>query len=165
MPYQTVDNTPTSFKIAIRENVSVNCILGMSFINAARLFIDSNDSVIESKLLQINPFEIIYKLSTKSSPNLVPRVEPSNKNLIIKQEIYHTQSYISSLSYQQETKGILKNGTNIKPNQQVLSIINQQNNTTLLPDLRQKCNAITSRSVEFGKCDNYVKTGIPANKI
>ena len=80
------------------KHVSVNCILGMSFVNSAKLVIDTSDGVIESKLLEVNPFQITYKTPSKSSPNLVPWSGQADKNLIVKREIEDAYIFVSSLS-------------------------------------------------------------------
>ena len=61
LPYMTINNSPTSLRISIRENVSVTCTIGMSFIKATKLVINTNDNVAERKLLAKKPFEILYK--------------------------------------------------------------------------------------------------------
>jgi hypothetical protein len=84
LDYQTASNQPVSIKFATGEDVSVNCLLGMSFIKAAKLIIDSHDNVVESKLLECEPFAIEYKQLMRSRPNLIQRNQPSTeKNLAV----------------------------------------------------------------------------------
>jgi hypothetical protein len=73
MPYMTNAGSPTSLKIACGKQVGVNAlVIGMSFMTAAKLVVDLDDNVIESKLLSCDPFPIIYKRPQRSMPNLVP---------------------------------------------------------------------------------------------
>jgi hypothetical protein len=98
LDYKTSTNQPISIKFATGEDVSVNCLLGMSFIKAAKLIIDSNDNLVESKLMECEPFPIEYKHPSRSSPNLVPRNQPSaEKNLTVINAI-ETQP-MSNLTY------------------------------------------------------------------
>jgi hypothetical protein len=57
LDYQTASNQPVSIKFATGKDASVSCLLGMSFIKAAKLIIDSHNNVVESKLLECEPFE------------------------------------------------------------------------------------------------------------
>jgi hypothetical protein len=72
MPYMTNAGSPTSLKIACGKQVGVNALIGTSFMTAAKLVIDLEDNIIESKLLSCDPFPIIYKRPQRSMPNLVP---------------------------------------------------------------------------------------------
>lgn len=72
MPYITTNNHSTSFSIAIGKNVAVNVLIGMSFITNAQLVIDSSDGVVEAKMLQCDPFDIIFKPATRGLPNAIP---------------------------------------------------------------------------------------------
>jgi hypothetical protein len=97
LDYQTSSNQPISIKFATGEDVSVNCILGMSFIKAAKLIIDSHDNLVESKLLECQPFPIQYKHPIRSKPNLVQRDQPSTeKNLTVINAIEEACAFIST---------------------------------------------------------------------
>jgi hypothetical protein len=61
MPYMTNAGSPTSLKVACGKQVGVNALIGMSFMTAAKLVVDLDDNIIESKLLSCDPFPIIYK--------------------------------------------------------------------------------------------------------
>ncbi len=97
LDYQTSSNQPISIKFATGEDVSVNCLLGMSFIKAAKLIIDSNDNLVESKLMECEPFPIEYKHPMRSRPNLIQRNQASTeKNLIIINAIEQACAFIST---------------------------------------------------------------------
>jgi hypothetical protein len=97
LDYQTSSNQPISIKFATGEDVSVNCLLGMSFIKAAKLIIDSHDNVVESKLLECEPFNIEYKQPMRSRPNLIQRDQPSaEKNLTVIAAIDEACAFIST---------------------------------------------------------------------
>jgi hypothetical protein len=72
MPFMTNAGSPTSLKVACDKQVGVNALIGMSFMTAAKLVVDLDDNIIESKLLSCDPFPIIYKRPQRSMPNLVP---------------------------------------------------------------------------------------------
>jgi hypothetical protein len=61
MPYMTNTGSPTSLKVACGKQVGVNALIGTSFMTAAKLVVDLDDNIIESKLLSCDPFPIIYK--------------------------------------------------------------------------------------------------------
>jgi hypothetical protein len=82
MPYITSAGSATSLKIACGKQVGVNALIGMSFMTAAKLVVDLNNNVIESKLLRCEPFPLIFKRPSKSMPTLgnetgtpVPRID------------------------------------------------------------------------------------------
>ena len=92
-----MSNQPISIKFATGEDVSINCLLGMSFIKAAKLIIDSNDNLVESKLMEYKPFPIEYKHPMRSCPNLIQRNQPSaEKNLTVINAIEEACVFISS---------------------------------------------------------------------
>jgi hypothetical protein len=72
LPYMTTAGSPTSLKIACGKQVGINVLIGMSFMTAAKLILDLNDFVVESKLLDCEPFPVIFKRPQKSLPNLIP---------------------------------------------------------------------------------------------
>ena len=85
LPYSTRDGLPTSLKIAVGPHVAVNVTLGMSFMHAAKMVIDLNDDVIESKFLECSPFPITCKLPIVSEPNILPREEPTENPMLLTQ--------------------------------------------------------------------------------
>jgi hypothetical protein len=95
--YRTSSNQPVSIKFATGEDVSVNCLLGISFIKSAKMILDLHDNVVESKLLECEPFVIDYKLPCRSQPNLVQRKIPSaEKNLTVINAIEEACAFISN---------------------------------------------------------------------
>jgi hypothetical protein len=61
---------PTSFKVAIGDNVAVNTLIGMSMIRPAKFSLDLEDDVIDSGILNTEPFPVTYKQTSHSLPNL-----------------------------------------------------------------------------------------------
>jgi hypothetical protein len=97
MTYVTIGGAPTSLKIAIGKEVDVNVLIGMSFMTAAKLIVDLNDNVVESKLLSCKPFPIVYKRPQKSKPNLVPVTgNQSKKSLVVINAIEQAEAFISA---------------------------------------------------------------------
>jgi hypothetical protein len=70
MPYPSKQGHPTSFKVAIGDNVAVNTLIGMSMIRPAKFSLDLEDNVIDSGILDTEPFPVIYKQTNRSLPNL-----------------------------------------------------------------------------------------------
>jgi hypothetical protein len=100
MPYVTTNNHSTSFSIAIGKNVAVNVLIGMSFISNAQLVIDSADGVVEAKMLQCDPFDIIFKPATRGLPNAIPtEFQPD-------QAVFHTTNK-ETLELIRETRNFL----------------------------------------------------------
>ena len=82
LPYFTTEGSPTSIKFAVGEDVSVNCLIGMSFIQGAKLVLDLNDNVAESKVLDVEPFDLTFMAPSKTIPNIIPiDTEPADKTL------------------------------------------------------------------------------------
>jgi hypothetical protein len=82
MPYMTNAGSPrTSLKVACGKQVGVNALIGMSFMTAAKLVANLDDTIIESKLLSCDPFPIIYKRLQQSTPNLVPVTGNRSENV------------------------------------------------------------------------------------
>ena len=73
MPYFPKNNQSTSFSIAIGKDVSVNLLIGMSFIHNCQLVIDSSDSLVEAKMLDCEPFQLVYKPASRGEPNKIPQ--------------------------------------------------------------------------------------------
>jgi hypothetical protein len=73
MPYMTNAGSPTSLKVACGKQVGVNALIRMIYMAAAKLVVDLDNDIIESKLLSRDLFPIIYKSPhQRSMPNLVP---------------------------------------------------------------------------------------------
>jgi hypothetical protein len=81
LPYLTHQGSRTSVKFAVSNDVSVNCLLGMSFINQAKLVIDASDHVVKSKTINVEPLVIDYRPPGRSLPNIQPRNNPSSTSL------------------------------------------------------------------------------------
>lgn len=84
MPYVTSNHHPTSVSFAIGKQVAVNVLLGMSFIQTTKMIINMADGVVESKVLQCDPFDIIFKRATRSLPNKIP------EEFIPDQTVFHS---------------------------------------------------------------------------
>jgi hypothetical protein len=68
VPYLTHDGNTTSIIIATIPQVSVNAIIGLPFIKATGMIIDTVDNVIEAKRLVCKPFPIKFYHATKYLP-------------------------------------------------------------------------------------------------
>jgi hypothetical protein len=94
---QTSTGQPLSINVATGKDVSVKCLLGMSFIKATKLIIDSHDNVVESKLHECEPFDIECKHSMRSCPNLIQHNQPSaKKNLTAINAVDKVCAFIST---------------------------------------------------------------------
>ena len=97
LPYKTTSGQATSLKIAIGDDVSVNCLLGLSFIQTAHLILDSHNNVVESRILDVEPFPITYKTPQRCPPNLVPKTsQGESKSLAILGEIDVAEKFIKN---------------------------------------------------------------------
>ena len=88
-----MDGLPLSVKFAIGNDVSVNVILGTSFIKSAKMKIDFNNDVISSELLNSPPFAISYKQPSRGMPNIVNAEANSTSTLHIKSNINKLEKY------------------------------------------------------------------------
>jgi hypothetical protein len=103
MPYLTNNNHSTSLSIAIGKNVAVNVLIGMSFISNAQLIIDPSDKVAEAKMLQCQPFEIIFKQVSRGKPNPIPtEFKPDHAVFVAHEKIMDriraTREYVENYS-------------------------------------------------------------------
>jgi hypothetical protein len=103
MPLFTKTGEPTSVKVACGPGVSVNFIVGLSFIKSAGLSIDFNDGVVESKTLDCDPWNITYKTPSRGAPNLLPTDQESKKVLTadvanIMLAIQRAETFLSSIN-------------------------------------------------------------------
>jgi hypothetical protein len=69
MPYQSKAGNATSIKFALGKHVGVNSIIGNSTIRSAKMSMDVVDEVIDSGVLDTEPFEITYRRTNKRLPN------------------------------------------------------------------------------------------------
>jgi hypothetical protein len=69
MPFLTKEGHKTALKVALGCNVSVNTIIGMSMIRPAKLSLDLVDNVVESGILDTEPFPVIYRPTIQSAPD------------------------------------------------------------------------------------------------
>jgi hypothetical protein len=81
MPYPSKQGHPTSFKVAIGDNVAVNTLIGMSMIRPAKFSLDLEDDVIDSGILDTAPFPVTYKQTTRSMPNMASVTNSSEHTL------------------------------------------------------------------------------------
>jgi hypothetical protein len=108
MPLFTKTGEPTSVKVACGPGVSVNFIVGLSFIKSAGLSIDFNDGVVESKTLDCDPWHITYKIPSRGAPNLLPTDQDSKKILTAHQAnivlaIQRAETFLSSIDKEEES--------------------------------------------------------------
>ena len=68
MPYLTREGTNTTFLVACEPNVTVNCILGLPFIQATRMVIDAADNVADMRALETPPFPIDLRRAMCTEP-------------------------------------------------------------------------------------------------
>ena len=59
-----------SFKVVIGDNVAVNTLIGMSMIRPGKFSLNLEDNVIDSGVLDTEPFPVTYKQTNRSLPNL-----------------------------------------------------------------------------------------------
>jgi hypothetical protein len=69
MPFLTKEDHKTSLKIALGDNVSVNTIIGMPMIRPAKMSFDLIDNVVESGILDSEPFPVLYRPTIQSPPD------------------------------------------------------------------------------------------------
>jgi hypothetical protein len=68
----------------------------MSFLKEAKMIIDLNDDVVQSGLLDTDPFPIIHKRPSRSMPNLIPNEGSVDKALPIMASIIQAREYINN---------------------------------------------------------------------
>ena len=69
MPFLTKEGHKTTLNIALGNNVSVNTIIGMPMIRPAQLSFDLVDNVVESGILDTEPFPVIFRPTIQSAPD------------------------------------------------------------------------------------------------
>jgi hypothetical protein len=74
MPYLTWEGTNTTFLIACGPNVTVNCILGLPFIQATGMVIDTADNVADLRALDTPPFpiDLHHAMCTEPAVGAIP---------------------------------------------------------------------------------------------
>jgi hypothetical protein len=101
MPYYTADGGPTSLKVAIGKQVSVNLILGLTFLQATNTQIDLNDNVADCKLLSSKPFEIYMQAPACGLPRIIPLDGDHANNSLFTQtltQITECKSFINNIN-------------------------------------------------------------------
>lgn len=78
LPYNTTNGSKATLTIALGHNVSVNTILGMSTIKAAKINFDIDSNVFQSSVLDCPPFEIIFKPTSRNVPDLAQLQHDAN---------------------------------------------------------------------------------------
>jgi hypothetical protein len=76
-PHTSKQGHPTSFKVAMGDNIAINTLLGMSMICPAKFSLDLEDDVINSSILDTVPFPVTYKQTNRSLPNLASLTDSS----------------------------------------------------------------------------------------
>ena len=69
-PYVTKEGSPVTFKVALGNNVGVNTIMGLSTIKNAKMSLDLDAGVFEAGILSCDPFDIIFKPTSRGIPDL-----------------------------------------------------------------------------------------------
>eukprot|EP00978_Attheya_sp_CCMP212_P032070 scaffold123558_cov36-Attheya_sp.AAC.1 len=82
MPYQSKAGNATSIKFALGKHVGVNSIVGNSTIRSAKMSMDVVDKVIDSGVLDTEPFEITYRRTNKRLPNFAT-IDESGSNAFL----------------------------------------------------------------------------------
>jgi hypothetical protein len=90
LPYLTGDGNTTSIIIATGPQVSVNTIIGLPFIKATGMIIDTVNDVVEAKHLICEPFPIKFCRATKYVPAI-----PDDRAAINYIEFEEVQSIIA----------------------------------------------------------------------
>lgn len=82
MPCASKQGHPTSFKIAIGDNTAVNTLIGMSMICPAKFSLDLEDDVIDSGILNAEPFPVTYKQINRLLPNFAAGMSSGEDTLV-----------------------------------------------------------------------------------
>ena len=69
--YETEEGVETILKITIGNDVSVNALIVLSFIQSAKIKMDFVDNVIESNVLNTDPIEIKFMKPGRHMPKNV----------------------------------------------------------------------------------------------
>jgi hypothetical protein len=87
LPYTTRAGHRTTLKIALGKLVSVNTIIGMPIIGPAQLSLDLKDNVVESGILDCEPFPVTYRPTSQSKPDF-KAVHSDNTKLLTSKASY-----------------------------------------------------------------------------
>jgi hypothetical protein len=82
IPYDSKQGHPTSFKVAIGDNVVVNTLIRMSMIRPAKFSLDLEDNLINNRILDTEPFPVTYKQTTRSLSNTASVTNSSDHTLV-----------------------------------------------------------------------------------
>jgi hypothetical protein len=69
LPFPTMEGHRTTLKIALGKMVSVNTIIGMPMIGPAKLSLDLIDNVVDSGILDCEPFPVTFRPTSQSKPD------------------------------------------------------------------------------------------------
>ena len=83
MPYETEEGVETTLKIAIGNDVAVNALIGMSFIQSAKIKMDFVNNVIKSAVLNTDPIEIRYMKPGRHMPKNVHSGQDADASTLI----------------------------------------------------------------------------------
>jgi hypothetical protein len=92
MPFLTKEGHKTTLKIALENDVSVNTIIGMPMIRTAKLSFDLVNNVVESGVLDTEPFPVIYRPTIQSAPEFSKISSNDPKLLVSNYEFDHVTS-------------------------------------------------------------------------
>jgi hypothetical protein len=92
LPFPTMGGSRTTLKIALGKMVSVNTIIGMPMIGAAKLSLDLVDNVVDSGILDCEPFPVTFRPTSQSAPDFSIVKSDNNKLLSTNAELSHIQS-------------------------------------------------------------------------
>ena len=114
MPYLTRDGHTTSLLFATGPNVTVNAILGLPFIKATSMIIDTNDNTIEMKALSCALFPIDFRRAQNTIPPPDNAASPSaararNQYSSVIADIERLESYFAT--------ALMANATSASPRQ------------------------------------------------
>jgi hypothetical protein len=89
LPFLTKEGHTTTLKIALGKSVSVNAIIGMPMIRPAELSLDLVNDVVESGVLDTEPFPVAYRPNIRSIPDFSKTNSDSNKLLFTHSSLDH----------------------------------------------------------------------------
>jgi hypothetical protein len=82
MPHPSRQGHPTSFKVAIGDNIAVNTLIGMRMICPAKFSLDLKDNAINSGILDTKPFPVTYKQTNCLLLNFASIMNSAEKTLL-----------------------------------------------------------------------------------
>jgi hypothetical protein len=87
LPFLTKEGYKTSIKIALGNDVSVNTILGLPTIRPAKMSLDLSDNVVESGVLDTEPFTVLFRPTSVSIPDF-SNIDNGSTSLLITEADY-----------------------------------------------------------------------------